>query len=554
MLALSRSGGQAEALRCVSVRAHGARRGARPRALGGAPGARGRDPSTGRAVVVRRERSRASPASRTNLRTPLTSLIGRQTRARRARVRSCRRNRLVTLVGPGGVGKSRLAIEAARADGSTPGRSTCGSSSWPSHRPDEVVPGDHAGLDLATHRRTPRRTHRLIEFLRRGAAARARQLRAPRRRGGACRAGSARVAVRACGSGRRAAKGSRTGRGVVAGAAALARTTPSRSSSNAGSRRRPDATSATSPQRARDTLEDICSRLDGLPLAIELAAARLRAMPIDRARGRPRRPLPAAEPRRPHCAAPAADAARRRRLELRPVVRRRAARLRPAVGVRRELHLAAAARACAPTTRSPATTSPSSSPRLADKSLVPVESGRVEGYARCHMLQTLVDYGRDRLEASGDAERSYAAHRATTPTSPSQRRALRGDEQARLAPGGHRRTSRTCAPRSTPPLEDGDAETAQGIAGLPGLVLVVHRASARGRAVAAASPRVAANRVTGITVPRAPRGRRSRRLPGLCGGPRRTSRHRPVSPRHANGLAIDVFGGEFSAGGADALP
>ena len=60
--------------------------------------------------------------------------------------------------------------------------------------------------------------------------------------------------------------------------------------------------------------------------------------------------------------------------------------------------------------RSRALTWPSSITRLVDKSLVLIERDEYEGYARCHMLQTLVDYGRDRLEQSGDASRVYAAH------------------------------------------------------------------------------------------------------------------------------------------------
>src|SRR4029077_13720089 len=48
--------------------------------------------------------------------------------------------------------------------------------------------------------------------------------------------------------------------------------------------------------------------------------------------------------------------------------------------------------------------------RLVDKSLVVIERDEYDGYARCHMLQTLVDYGRERLDQSGDTTRVYAAH------------------------------------------------------------------------------------------------------------------------------------------------
>ncbi|MEV0649124.1 BTAD domain-containing putative transcriptional regulator [Phytomonospora sp. NPDC050363] len=60
----------------------------------------------------------SSPArSRTNLPTPVTSLIGRDTAAEEV-AELLKAQRLVTLTGPGGVGKTRLAIEAAgRASG-----------------------------------------------------------------------------------------------------------------------------------------------------------------------------------------------------------------------------------------------------------------------------------------------------------------------------------------------------------------------------------------------------------------------------------------------------
>ena len=112
------------------------------------------------------------------------------------------------------------------------------------------------------------------------------------------------------------------------------RSTTRSSSSPTGRRRRAPSCSTTTP---KPSSARSAHRLDGLPLAVELAAGRVRAIPVGAARVAARRPLPAPHGRRPHRAPPPADAACRRRVELRPALRRRASRLRAPVRLRRRL-------------------------------------------------------------------------------------------------------------------------------------------------------------------------------------------------------------------------
>ena len=90
---------------------------------------------------------------------------------------------------------------------------------------------------------------------------------------------------------------------------------------------------STSPLWTTSARSAACST--GMPLALELAAARLRSMTGGADRRPARRPVPAAHLGQPHGAAAAADAARGRRVELGPADRRRAGAGPAARGVRR---------------------------------------------------------------------------------------------------------------------------------------------------------------------------------------------------------------------------
>ena len=159
----------------------------------------------------------------------------------------------------------------------------------------------------------------------------------------------------------------------------------------------------------RPVIEDVCRRLDGLPLAVELAAARLRALTLttlaerldDRFRlltGGARTALP-------------------RQQTLRAVVdwsydllfedeRRLFARLSVFVG---GCELAAAEAVCADD-EVPHGEILDVLSRLVDKSLVAAPTtGRA---ARFTQLQTLWQYGRDRLDESGEADAMRASHGA----------------------------------------------------------------------------------------------------------------------------------------------
>ena len=113
MLALYRSGRQADALRAYGSTRVRARRGARARTRSGSPRPRGAHPRAGPDPRCAPARVRvATGGADGNLRRPLNSFVGRDDEIARVLELSASA-RLVTLIGPGGAGKTRLAVEVA---------------------------------------------------------------------------------------------------------------------------------------------------------------------------------------------------------------------------------------------------------------------------------------------------------------------------------------------------------------------------------------------------------------------------------------------------------
>ncbi len=460
MLSLSRSGRQTEALRAYqSARAMLADQvGLEP-----SPELRALETAILRQddVAVRRDVAPIPSPRRPTLRTPLTPLFGRRDELDTLAAR-LRRRRLVTLVGPGGVGKSRLALEAAREVLEREPADVWFVELAHVKDPDGVVSAIAATLGLPISIDAKIDLDRVVEFLCGrstlvvvdncehviDAAARAIQ-----------------DLLELCPTIRILAT-SRERLGVPGEAVSpvppLALADAVALFVERGCAVAPPSTLTAEGDVEWPLLQSICARLDCLPLAIELAASRLGSMPVCELAG--------GLDDRFRLLNRGARTAEPRQQTLRAVIdwsydlladdeRRVLDRLSVFTG---GCDLDAARAVCADDATG-AHSVIELVTRLADKSLVTIDD--TDGRVRCRMLQTLVEYGRDRLAACGDEARVRALHTHHYRDLALQSiAALRGEHQRHwLGAIGSNMGNLRAAFEDT--LASGDAETACVVAG-----------------------------------------------------------------------------------------
>ena len=188
----------------------------------------------------------------------------------------------------------------------------------------------------------------------------------------------------------------------VAGAARPASALPPRPSAGRSTRRCGCSSSGRGRRSPRFALTErerrrrwpqVCRRLDGIPLALELAAARVTALPVEQIAARLDDRFRLLTGGQPHGAAAPADAAGDARLELRPADRAGAGAAAPAGGLRRRLDAGGGRGGRAPATAS----SRADGARPADAAGRQVAGGgraSAGGEARYRLLETVRQYAR----------------------------------------------------------------------------------------------------------------------------------------------------------------
>ncbi|OEV03890.1 BTAD domain-containing putative transcriptional regulator [Streptomyces oceani] len=326
--------------------------------------------------------SESTRSARSNLRAPLTSYVGRESEQRHLRERFGA-SRLVTLVGPGGVGKTRLATTFA-AD--LPD-AVCLVELAPVHSPEDVPhavasalglrsPGDV--LSRVAETLSARDTLLVLdgcEHLAEAVARLAEELL------GRC------PALRVLATGRESL-------GITA--EALCPVPPLEP--GPAVQLFVDRARAVRPDFARtEAVARICERLDGLPLAIELAAARLRSMPIET--------LTEALDDRFRLLSGGSRTAPPRHRTLRSVVAWSWELLSESERVAAEL-TAVFQSGCTVDSAERVGVTREALYALVDKSLVIVDG------CRYRMLDTILEYGRERLSETGRLHSARVAHAA----------------------------------------------------------------------------------------------------------------------------------------------
>jgi predicted ATPase/DNA-binding SARP family transcriptional activator len=407
MVALYRSGRQAEALRAFQ-----AARAVLGEELGIDPGA---DLRRLEAAILAQDPSLDPPAlrvsevppilgRRTNIGAPITPLVGRQVELQDVGGLILS-ERLVTLTGPGGVGKTRLAVEVARARAPELSAGAWLAELAPITDPAAVAPTIVTALDAADTATPP--LQRLTEYL----ADKEILLVIDN-----CEhviAEAARVVLELLGSCPKLTILA-TSREPLGVPGERSWSTPPLNLADAVALFNMRATAADRhfvlDRKAEPVVMDVCQRLDGMPLAVELAAARVPAFDIEAIAQR--------LSDRFRLLTGGARTALARHQTLRAVVdwsydllfddeRRLFDRLSVFAG---SSTLAAAESVCAGGDL-PASEVADTLSRLVSKSLVLAE--RDGSGTRYRLLQTLADYGREHLLASGELSelrRLHAGH------------------------------------------------------------------------------------------------------------------------------------------------